>query len=98
MKNGIALSSRNAKLKKNQILIAGKIYKYLKKLKRKTSHANLKEQHLDVIDKIKLLGAEKIDYLEYINIKTLENAKKFDKNFNIFIAFYIGGVRLIDNL
>ena len=97
-KNGIALSSRNILLNKQQIEIAVRIYKYLKNIKKKIVPANLKKKKLDILNKIFLLGAKKIDYLEYINIKTLKSPKKINEIYNIFIAYYVGNVRLIDNL
>jgi len=96
--NGVALSSRNMKLKTSQIKIAGKIYKYLKSLKKKAVPLNSKKQKLNSINKIILLGAKKVDYLEYVNLKTLKSVKKVSKDCNIFIAYYIGKIRLIDNL
>ena len=98
-KNGIALSSRNAKLKKNQIETAGRIYKYLNTIKKKKIFfINSKRKKLIIINKITLLGAKKIDYLECLNIKTLKSIKTTNENYNIFIAYYLGNVRLIDNL
>ena len=96
--NGMALSSRNTKLKKNQIAIAGRIYRYLKNTKRKKISTNLKKERLNIISKLTLYGVKKIDYLEFINIKTLTTPKKITDNYNIFIAYYMGNVRLIDNL
>jgi len=86
------------KLKTSQIKIAGKIYKYLKSLKKKAVPLNSKKQKLNSINKIILLGAKKVDYLEYVNLKTLKSVKKVSKDCNIFIAYYIGKIRLIDNL
>ena len=43
------------------------------------------------------MGIKKVDYIEALNLKSLKKAKKFNENFNIFSAFYIGSVRLIDN-
>jgi len=97
-KNGAAISSRNEKLKKNQVGIAGKVYKYLKSLKKKTDSINLKKKQLKIINEIMLLGVKKVDYLEYINIKTLKSVSKINKNCKIFIAYHLGKIRLIDNL
>ena len=44
------------------------------------------------------IGVNKIDYLEIINQKSLEKPKKSNENFNIFIAYYLNKVRLIDNI
>ena len=65
---------------------------------KKKIYVNSKIQRFDLLNKITTLGAKKIDYLEFLNIRTLKSAKKNDENFNIFIAYYIGNVRLIDNL
>ena len=97
-KNGIALSSRNILLNKQQIEIAARIYKYLKNIKKKIVPANLEKEKIYILNKILLLGAKKIDYLEFINTKTLKSPKKIDEIYNIFIAYYVGNVRLIDNL
>jgi len=97
-KNGIALSSRNSKLNKDEIKIAGTIYKYLKNKKREIIFNILKKKRLVTINKILLLGATKIDYVECINLRTLKNIRKINENGNIFISYWIGNIRLIDNL
>jgi pantoate--beta-alanine ligase len=97
-KNGIALSSRNSMLSKKQINIAGKIYRYLKNNKKEILRGNLKNKKLEIINRINLIGANKVEYLECINLKTLNQAKKTKEKYNIFIAYYINKVRLIDNL
>ena len=48
----------------------------------------------DLID----LGASKIDYLENYNIKNFKKVKKKNKKFNLFFAYYIKNIRLIDNI
>ena len=96
--NGIALSSRNSNLTLSQIKIASKIYKYLKHKKNKTFFGNFKKNQLDFKNQLILLGVKKIDYLEHINKKTLKLPKKVNEDYNIFIAYYLGKIRLIDNL
>jgi len=49
-----------------------------------------------LINKIISLGVDKIDYLEAVNIKKFNVIKNFKDK--IFIAYYLGNVRLIDNL
>ena len=44
------------------------------------------------------LGVNKIDYLEILSQKSLERPKKSNEFFNIFIAYYLKKVRLIDNI
>ena len=96
--NGVACSSRNFNLNKNQMKIAKDVFNYLIKIKKKTKK-NLKlfDSSLFKKDLIKI-GVNKIDYLEIINRKTLKKPKKSNENFNIFIAYYLNKVRLIDNI
>ena len=42
-----------------------------------------------------LLGAQKVDYIEILDLKNLKKPKGY--NFNLFFAFYIGKIRFIDN-
>ena len=95
---GVACSSRNFNLNKNQMKIAKDVFNYLIKIKKKTKK-NLKlfDSSLFKKDLIKI-GVNKIDYLEIINRKTLKKPKKSNENFNIFIAYYLNKVRLIDNI
>ena len=43
------------------------------------------------------MGVNKVDYIEIVNLKKLNNVKKANENFNIFIAYHLKKVRLIDN-
>ena len=93
-KNGVACSSRNYRLNLKNKKIASKIYFYLKKIKNKFNYINpsiLKK-------KIIKLGANKIDYVEFYNVKNFKRSKKLDKNNRIFIAYFLNNVRLIDNI
>ena len=96
--NGVACSSRNSKLNKNQIKIASNIQNYLSNLKKKIR----KNYNLFNINKIRKdlinLGANKIDYVENYNIRNFKKIIKFNKNFNLFFAYYIKNIRLIDNI
>ena len=95
-KNGIAYSSRNFLLNKKQKNIASNIYILLKKNKNKI----IRKQNLlyNYQSKIKKIGAYKIDYLEVLDINKLVKPVKEKKILRIFIAYYIGSVRLIDNI
>ena len=84
-KNGIAYSSRNLLLSKNEKKIASQILKKRTKIK-------------DLKVKILKLGARRIDYLEIIDINKIISPFKKRNKFRIFIAYYIGSVRLIDNI
>jgi pantothenate synthetase len=78
--------------------IASNIFSYLSNLKKEIK----KNYGLFKIDKIKKdlinLGANKIDYLENYNVKNFKKLKKPNKKFNLFFAYYIKNIRLIDNI
>jgi pantoate--beta-alanine ligase len=97
-KNGVACSSRNSTLNKNQMKIASNIFYYLSNIKKKIK----KNYSLFNVNKIKkdliYLGASKIDYLENYNIKSFKRIKRTNKKFNLFFAYYIKNTRLIDNI
>ena len=89
-KNGIACSSRNNNLNKKEIKNLSKIVKFFKKNTRLISKAKI----LKILNN---LGVKRIDYIEFLNIKTLRKIKNRKSKFNIFFAFYLGKTRLIDN-
>jgi len=92
--SGLAFSSRNELLSPSAKIKAGLIYKALQEIK----------NNPDLIEdkKIELLknGFEKIDYFEIRNSQNLqiENPRKVTEKYRIFIALYLEGVRLIDNI
>ena len=92
--NGLAMSSRNELLSPSAKIKAGLIYKTLQEIK----------NNPDLIEdkKIELLknGFERIDYIEIRNALNLqiENPRKTDQKYRIFIALYLEGIRLIDNI
>ena len=96
--NGIACSSRNLNLSKSQMKIASNIFHYLRNLKKKIK----RNYNLFKTNKIKKelikLGANKIDYLENYDIKSFKKIKRPNKKFNLFFAYYIKNIRLIDNI
>jgi len=94
--NGIASSSRNYLLDKNEIDIASKVYKLLSSrkkdlIKNKISINNIKNN-------IKSFGVKKIEYIEVLDINKLIRPYKQLSKFKIFIAFYLKKTRLIDNI
>ena len=94
-KNGVACSSRNYRLKPNDILIASKIYHHISKNKKKYDIYNLNLLKKEIIK----LGADKVDYVEIYSLKTgFKKSKRYNKYCKIFIAYYINNVRLIDNI
>ena len=93
--NKIALSTRNKLLKKSSIKKASKIAIKLEKLKRLSQmnkFVDLSKYKNELENKFKI----KIDYLEFRDEKKLK-LDNFKSKYRIFIAYYINGVRLIDN-
>ena len=96
--NGIACSSRNLNLSKSQMKIASNIFHYLSNLKKKLKK-NYSLFKINIIKKDLIkLGANKIDYLENYNTKSFKKIIKANKKYNLFFAYYIKKVRLIDNI
>ena len=97
-KNYLPYSSRNNNLNSYGRFLASKIFILIKKEKNKIKKNKIKNINFSKLKKKILdLGVKKVDYIEAINLKNLKKAKKFNENFNIFSAFYIDKVRLIDN-
>ena len=94
-KNGIPYSSRNILLNRSQKIIASKIYNTLRKNKKKLIKNNLLLKKIK--NRILNLGASKIDYIEILNLNRIIKPFKNIKKNRIFIAYYLGDTRLIDN-
>ena len=95
-KNGMALSSRNFLLSVKEKQIAVKIYKLIVNnkqylIKKKTPLMLFKKEILR-------LGVRKIDYIEMLDINKLIKPYKRNNKYKIFIAYYLGQTRLIDNI
>mgnify|MGYP001160033159 CR=1 FL=1 len=95
-KNGIACSSRNFLLSTKESLIASQIYKIIVEQKKNVTKKNLSLDKLK--NKIYLLGVNKIDYLEMLDVNKLIKPFLKKNNYKIFIAYYLGKTRLIDNI
>ena len=94
MKNGLAYSSRNCLLNQKSIkksaLLISKVKKLFSLLKKSLNEKIIIKNFLNKNKKFN------IEYLELRNKNNLSK-KMNKKNAKIFIAFYIQGVRLIDN-
>ena len=95
---GVALSSRNLRLNRKDLKIASQISYFLHNNKKELIKKLIKNQKKEIIKKIYLLGAKKIDYIEAVSFKKFKIAKRIKNKLNIFIAYYLNDVRLIDNL
>ena len=99
-KDGLAMSSRNTRLTKEQREIAPFIYKTLKKVRRKfgTENANtINEWVANQFKKQSLLDLEYFTIAEEKTLETIEN-KESNKKYRAFIAVYADKIRLIDNI
>ena len=95
-KNGIACSSRNFFLSTKESFIASQIYKIIVKQKKNVIRKKISLNKLK--NKIYLLGVNKIDYLEMHDVNKLIKPFIKKNNYKIFIAYYLGKTRLIDNI
>ena len=96
--NGLAISSRNQRLNQSQIKIAGEIFRVLNDIK---NNFDLdKEILVKKTQELLAIGFQKVDYLEIRDEQNLKLINDFQINnpARIFVAVYLGGVRLIDNL
>ena len=95
-KNGMSLSSRNSNFTPDQFEIfqnlAKKINLFVGNLKEKNLKLNFKE-FKNELSKIKIT---KIDYLEIRDENNLEITNNYN-NARLFIAVFIGNIRIIDN-
>ena len=94
MKNGLAYSSRNGLLNQKSMKASALLVSNVKKL------FNLLRKNLN--NKIlinKFINKNKVFNIEYLELRNKNDlSKKINKkNVKIFIAFYIQGIRLIDN-
>ena len=95
-KNGIACSSRNLLLSLKQKAIASKVYKLLKN--KKLILVKKKSNLIEIKKKIYKLGANKIEYIQLLDINKLIKPYIKNNKYKIFIAYYLGKTRLIDNI
>ena len=95
-KNGMSLSSRNSNFTPNQYKIfesfAKKTNQFVEKLKQKNLEVNFDEFKKELLK----ININKIDYLEIRNENNLEITNNYN-NARLFVAVFIGGIRIIDN-
>ena len=99
--NGLAMSSRNNRIVKSKRNIASLVYKELVTLKeiiKTNKDYNFKELQQSFIKTLSIEGI-KIEYLELLSSNDFSVIQKNDTdNLMLFVAFYISGIRLIDNI
>ena len=94
-KNFIAYSSRLKRLTKYEKINLIKIIKFLRIFKKSINPKKFNNNYSQIKNKLLSLGVKKIDYIEILDLKLLKKPK--NNKFNLFVAFYIGNVRFIDN-
>ncbi len=98
--NGLAMSSRNQRLSKQQFDEASFIFKTLSEVK--FNFGRLSFPQLNTLVKERFLKHPhlKLEYFEIANANTLKTAKRKNKTtkYRGFIAAFAGEVRLIDNI
>ena len=99
--NGLAMSSRNRRLSKNEFELAANIYKSLINAKK------LLNSGMPINEIIKLAKAYftalpdiKLEYFEIVNLKTLKSIERLnpEEPLALCLACYLGEIRLIDNI
>jgi pantoate--beta-alanine ligase len=98
-KDGLAMSSRNMRLNKEERANAPALYETLIFLKQNICNGSLRDLKKEATDQLQKKGF-KTDYVEIANAKTLKPINEWDARTNILglVAAYIGSVRLIDNM
>jgi pantoate--beta-alanine ligase len=98
--DGLAMSSRNTRLSKEQRAAAPFIYKVLKKVRKKFGPENIIELNEWVENQFKMHPFFKLEYFTIADEKSLETIKNRESNkkYRAFIAVFAGKIRLIDNI
>jgi len=97
--DGLALSSRNTYLSPEERRAALVLKKSLDQAERMIGEGEKNAGRIRQM-MIELISAEplaRIDYVEIVNLKTLETVDRFDRDALIAVAVFIGRTRLIDN-
>jgi pantoate--beta-alanine ligase len=99
-KSGLAMSSRNNKLSVKQNRLAALVFNELVSLRKYLKNNNIDLFPMLREEIIKKLSKQdiKIEYLDILCRNNLNTPTEQDIDINIFVAFYIGDVRLIDNI
>lgn len=98
--NGLAMSSRNKRLSKDQFKEAALIHKTLKEVQQNFNELSVPKLNKLVKNKLENSVHLKLEYFEIASEKTLKTAyrKNKNKNYRAFIAVFAGNIRLIDNM
>lgn len=98
--DGLALSSRNALLTKEQRKVAPEIYAALKDSVEYSKTHSVKATHDSVVERIDAVPHMNVEYFEIVDARTLSSIDGWDESPWVVgcITVYCGKVRLIDNI
>lgn len=96
-KNGLAMSSRNQRLSKEEKILAVEISKALFASIEWAKTENVKQVQQRVIDTINNFNGLEVEYYEIVDKTTLQPTNTFDNAVGC-VTVYCGSVRLIDNI
>ncbi len=99
-KDGLAMSSRNSRLSKEQRKAAPFIYKILQKIKKSIHTKNIPELSQWVAREFEKQPFLQLEYFEIASEETLQTLQKIKPgdSCRAFIAVFAGDIRLIDNI
>lgn len=98
--SGLAMSSRNKRLTKEELSEASIIHKTLVSVQQKFNYLSISEINNFVENEFRKNNSLTLEYFEIADVSTLKTAKSKKENstYRAFIASFIAGVRLIDNI
>ena len=98
--DGLALSSRNARLSKAQRSIAAKIYEGLNLIKNNINNFSFDELKSMFVKHIEATNVMKVEYIEICDAENLQLLSNISQSKSIIIctAVYLEKIRLIDNI
>lgn len=98
--NGLAMSSRNERLSTEERKNAAIIYQILTEVKENFNSKNIQELNELVTERFLSQSNMELEYFQIADEETLQSIKikESNKRYRAFIAVFIGGVRLIDNI
>jgi len=98
--DGLAMSSRNRRLTEEERMEAPILHAALTEAKDSYKKLLIEELKANAVEKIEKTGALKVDYLEIVDLHTMQPIGKWEEaeEFAICTAAFLGKVRLIDNV
>ena len=98
--DGLALSSRNARLNEEQRKVAPEIYSILKYSVDYSREHSVKATHDTVVEHLDAIPGMRVEYFEIVDARTLQPIDEWEESDWIVgcITVFCGDVRLIDNV